>query len=82
MRVSAISSYIPTARVSTPRQVIQKLQYIALPAVALALATMATKVDAIDNIECLNNCNNYRNTHPLVKLICQVICGFFSQGWN
>lgn len=79
MKLSAISSYVPSIRIATPREAANNLKKIALPAIALVGVSMIRGARAVTYVECFDNCNEHREAHPLAKLICYAICAIFAE---
>lgn len=80
MRPAAVLDYVSEIKIASPKQVVENLSKIAIPAIALVATSMIQGAQAIPYVECINNCDRHRDAHPLAKLICYALCARFSKG--
>ena len=68
-------SCIPTIKIDTPSNILKKVSFVAIPAIALAANMMMTKVNADRFTDCIDACDrNGRDAHEAAKFLCYVMC--------
>lgn len=77
--ISNISNYIPNIGFPSPQQACRNVTKLAVPIITVMGASMISAAEAIPYVECMNDCNSYRDIHPLARLLCHTMCFLFAE---